>query len=425
MSNAFKLTQKVANRLLLILKNQLVMGRIVDSGLASQFGGSTDDVPIGDTVTVRRPPSFLASDGATFVTQDITIGSVQVKIDKQKHVGFTLSEFERVLDYDGDSFLKDAVANAKMVAIAQQIDSDLMGEVISFPGFVGTVGNLINTPAGFNLMPARLDDLAVPATDRNSVLSSADWWALAGAFTGSAINYTGDVNKTALEQAKLPMLGNVQPYMSQSVQTITNGTRTNGTVSGANQSVDYSTAKDTYTQTINLAGLGAGGTIKKGEVMTFANVKAINPRTRQALSYLKQFTVTADATADGAGAATVTITPPIIAATGAGTTLLTNQAFQTVDSVPANGAVVTFVGNASAVIVQNATFHKSAIKLVYAKPAKPHTGEYTYATDPETGVTIRLWAFSDGSADTHSYRADVIYGVKNADVRLGVRGNGA
>jgi hypothetical protein len=60
MSNSFKNVGKVANRLLLILKNQLVMGRLVDSGLASNFGSSSDDVPIGDTVTVRRPPSFVA-----------------------------------------------------------------------------------------------------------------------------------------------------------------------------------------------------------------------------------------------------------------------------------------------------------------------------------------------------------------------------
>lgn len=37
MANQFKLQQKVANRLLLILKNQLVMGRLCDSGLASDF----------------------------------------------------------------------------------------------------------------------------------------------------------------------------------------------------------------------------------------------------------------------------------------------------------------------------------------------------------------------------------------------------
>lgn len=423
MANAFKTTQKVANRLLLILKNQLVMGRLVDSGLASQFGGSSDEVPIGDTVTVRRPPSFIASDGATFVNQDISVGSVQVKIDKQKHVGFTLTEFNRVLEYDGDRFLKDAVATAKMVAIAQQIESDLMGEVLLFPDWVGTPGQVINSAGDFNKMPERMDNKAIPASDRSAVLSVTDWWALAGSFTNNNF-FDNDINTSALKKARLPMIGSVDPYMSQSVLTVTPGTRTNGTVSGANQSVNYADVRDTYTQVLNVAGLGAGGTVKKGEVLTIANVYAVNPRTRQKLDYLYQAVVTADAVADGAGAAALTISMPIIAATGANETLRLNQAHQTVDSVPANGAVVTFLGAAGTPYPQNASFHKSAIKLVYAKPAKPHTGEFTYATDPDTGVTLRLWSFSDGAADTHSYRADVIYGVKNADPRLGVRGSG-
>lgn len=423
MANSFALTQKVANRLLLILKNQLVMGRLVDSGLASQFGKSSDEVPIGDTVSVRRPPSFIASDGATFVNQDLVVGKCDVVIDKQKHVGFTLSEFNRVLDYDGDGFLKDAVASARMVAIAQQIETDLMGCVLDFAGWVGTPGQTIDSATDFNKMPERLDNMAVPATDRSGILSVADYWALAGAL-GNFGALNDEINVSALTRARLPMLGSVQPYMAQSARTVTCGTRTNGTINGASQNVNYASVKDTYTQTLLVDGLGASATVKRGEVFTIADVYAINPRTREALPYLQEFVVAADATADGTGAASLTISMPIIAASGADETLRLNQAHQTVSAVPADGAVVTWKGSASTGYVQNASFHKDAIKLVYAKPAKPHTGEFTYATDPDTGVTLRLWAFSDGTADTHSYRADVIYGVKNADPRLGVRGSG-
>lgn len=425
MANAFKNTQKVANRLLLILKNQLVMGRLCDSGLASNFGASSDEVPIGDTITVRRPPSFIASDGATFVNQDLVIGSVGVTIDKQKHVGFTLTEFNRVLNYDGDSFLKDAVANARMVAIAQQIDSDLMLETLDFAGWVGTPGQTIDSAADFNKMPERLDNMAVPGTDRNAVLGVADYWAIAGTL-GNAANLHDEINVSALKRARLPMIGNVDPYMSQSVRTLTVGTRAASgasLINGASQTVNYADVKDTYQQTLNVDGLTAGHTVKAGEVLNVANVFAINPRTREALPYLADIVVLADATANGSGEIALTVSP-LIAATGADETLRLNQAHQTVSAVPADGAAVTYKGTASTGYIQNCSFHKSAIKLVFAKPARPHTGEYTYATDPDTGVTIRLWAFSDGSADTHSYRADVIYGVKNADPRLGVRGSG-
>jgi hypothetical protein len=256
--------------------------------------------------------------------------------------------------------------------------------------------------------------MSVPQTDRNSVLSVSDYWALIGAFTGT-IPYDNDVNKTALQRAKLPMLGNVDAYMAQSVPVVTNGTRTNGAVNGASQAVTYATSKDTYTQTLIIDGVGAAATIKAGEVFTLAARYAVNPVTGAKLGYLQQFTVTADATADGSGNATITISPPIITA----------APYATVDSAVADNDVITWVGSASTAYTQNATFHKEAIKLAWVRPAKPHTGEYSYAEDPETGISLRLWAFSDGSADTHSYRADIMYGVLNGDPRLGVRGNGA
>jgi hypothetical protein len=56
MSNAFKNTTKVANRLLLILKNQMVMAKLVDSRFKTDFPGASGngEVPIGDTITIRR-----------------------------------------------------------------------------------------------------------------------------------------------------------------------------------------------------------------------------------------------------------------------------------------------------------------------------------------------------------------------------------
>jgi hypothetical protein len=126
MSNSFKNVGKVANRLLLILKNQMVMAKLVDSRFKTDFpgAGGNGEVPIGDTLTIRRSPLFDVTDGATFTAQDIVVGSTSLVINKQKHVGFTLTDFERVLKYDGDSFLKDSVANARMNRLANQVDTD-------------------------------------------------------------------------------------------------------------------------------------------------------------------------------------------------------------------------------------------------------------------------------------------------------------
>jgi hypothetical protein len=70
-------------------------------------------------------------------------------------------------------------------------------------------------------------------------------------------------------------------------------------------------------------------------------------------------------------------------------------------------------------------FNKSAIKLVSAKLVMPYSGEADYATDPDTGLTVRYWRYSDGASDTHSHRWDVFFGTVNADRRLGSRLSGA
>ena len=82
------------------------------------------------------------------------------------------------------------------------------------------------------------------------------------------------------------------------------------------------------------------------------------------------------------------------------------------------------LGALSSTFRPNAAFHRTAIKLVSAKLVMPFTGEADYATDPDTGLTIRYWRYSDGANDIHSHRFDVLYGTVNVDRRLGVRISG-
>jgi hypothetical protein len=221
-------------------------------------------------------------------------------------------------------------------------------------------------------------------------------------------------------------------FASQNVPTLTTGTRTNGAVAGAGQNVNYRDVKDNaqLSQTLDIDGLGAGATISKGEVFTIANVNAVNPRTRASLGRLQEFTVLEDATADGTGAATVTISPAIIvpntdddpSTTGVNT--ITNTAFATVDSAPANDAVVTWYGSSESDYRIRAAFHRNAISLVSARLAQPFTGESSFAQDPETGIAIRYWRGSDIQTGKHIHRWDMIYGGEVMDTMLGSRVDG-
>jgi hypothetical protein len=161
-------------------------------------------------------------------------------------------------------------------------------------------------------------------------------------------------------------------------------------------------------------------------VFTIADVYACNPRTKTRLSYLQQFTVTADGTANGSGALTITCSPPIIS----------SGAFQNVvcggtsSTAPDTGAAITWMGDATegntdaTTYYYNTIMRPEAIALVSAKLVMPYSGEADYATDPDTGLTVRYWRSSDSTNDTHMHRFDVVYGVKNVDPRRGTRLSG-
>lgn len=408
MANAFLSPKTFANAGLKLLKNNLVMAKLCDSeGVDKTF-----KTGVGGTVYVKRPPEFVIRVGATASAQDVTEGEVAVVIDRQVGVDVTFTSQEETLNLD--ALLKSKVLDASMSQIASDIDGQLVARVNEFHSWVGTPGLIIDSPADFFKAPQRLDEMAVPMTDRNAVLTPADAYGLAGSLLSNAAQ-VGGAARDALAKAKVPIMGNIDSFITQTVPSVTLGTRTNGAVNGAAQNVTYAAVKSTYAQTLICDGFGANATISAGEVFTLAGVNAVNPRTKADLGYLQQFTVLTAATADGTGAvAALSISPPII----------TSGAYQNVSAAPADNAVMTWLGTASTTYRTNAAFHKTAIKLVSAKLVLPYSGEADYATDPDTGLTVRYWRYSDGATDTHNHRWDVFFGTKNVDRRLGTRMSG-
>ena len=409
MSNNLLTPKIYANVMLKLLKNNLVMGQLVTTRFNKDFK------KVGQTIYVKRPPQFVTREGQVAQVQDVDVGEVAVHLNRQRGIDIEFSSVEQTLTVD--QLLEDETMASAAATLAQTIDSDLIEMLLEYPSWVGTPGEVINKPAEFFLAPQRADELAIPGSMRNGVLSPADYWALAGFFTGFAFN-DSSVNKTALQRAQIPIMGNVQPYMTQSVINIVTGTRlTSGgpQVDGANQNVTYLQVKDNdYAQTINVKGLGANATVNRGEVFEIDGVYAVNPRTKAQLPFLQQFVVLEDAEADGTGDAELTIANPIII----------SGPYKTVSVVPSDSAPITFKGVASTGYPVNATFHKSSIALAYARLVAPASGRYSYATDPKTGISIRYWQTSDGTNDTHLHRWDVLYGVTNVDRRLGVRQSG-
>lgn len=425
MANTFLPPKVYANTFLKLLKNSVVLPKLVSSEFKDivvnpiSKGGQKN----GSTVYVKRPPMFTVRDGAVAQVQDVVEGETAVTIDKQKGVDVEFTSLEETLSVD--ALLKSKVMAAKASALANQIDQDLHAETKKFYNWVGTPGQLINSYADLTKAPQRLDEMGVEQDGRIGILPPADAWALLGNLSG--LYAQEKVATDALTRAKLPMLGNIDWYSTQNAATVTTGTRDgNALVDGANQNVTYASVKDgNWTQTLNIDNVGNAKTVAAGEVFTIADVYAVNPLTKATLPYLQQFTVITGGTSTATATANdqdlqLTISPPII----------TSGAFQTVSAAPADNAAIQWMGSDTETDTDATTysfgtvFRPEALALVSAKLVMPYSGEADFATDPETGLTVRYWRTSDGTNDTHLHRFDVVYGVKNVDPRRGTRISG-
>jgi hypothetical protein len=437
MVNQFLNAAEYANVMLLLLKNQLVFGRLVDGQFKDQV---TDEN--GLVINVKAPPRFVATSGATLQSQDLVVGSSPVQVDQYKNVHISVGDLEYVQSYN--ALMQNETMKSAASTLAHDVDKFLALKTLGFQNWIaGTASGtrsanaqdpskMIASPNQAFAAHTRLMQRGVPNSDLSAVVGFDDGQAIRGSLLS---DFTPDVNRTALERVRIPLISEIDWYATQQLPTLSTGTRTQGdgsttggTMNGANQNVNYRSVKGgagaaaRMQQTIAITGAGASGTIAAGEVFTIQNVFAWDWRMNQALPDLAQFTVVSAVTLNGSGAATITITPAIIVqGSNDGVNTYANTAFATVDSIPASGAFIRFVGTAATNFSVRSAFHKRAISLVSARLQMPFTGVASFATDPDTGIAIRYWRGSDITTGQHIHRWDMIYGAAVLDSDLGVR----
>lgn len=429
MANQFLDATEYANVMLLLVKNQLVMGKCVDS----KFTNDVTDKN-GLKINVKRPPRFVLGDGPALDLQDIVTGSTNISVTEYKNVHIGITDLQYVQSYN--QLMRTQTMRSAASTLAQGIDSFLHEQIKKFPSWVqapGAAGSAdfpLATPQQEIPVWTRLENLAVPSTDRCGVMSTQD----AAGIQGSLIDkFMQEEARNALKRARIPMLSDIDYYRTQATSTLTTGDRssTSGLVNGAAQNVDYEDVKDSMTQTFDIDTLTGAATVNRGEVFTIAGVFRVNPRTQQIVTDAAgaavpmQFTVVEDAVAT-VGAVTLTISPPIIVpGTGANLAIQrVNTAFATASAAPADGAAITFAGAPSTSFAVRGAWHKSAIQMVSARLVTPMDGVSSFAQDEETGVTIRYWRGSDIRTGEHIHRWDMIYGAEVVDNLLGTRYSG-
>jgi hypothetical protein len=332
---------------------------------------------------------------------------------------FTSKDLTLKVEDMSERFLKPA-----MVQLANDIDLNCMLLYRQVYNWVGTPGQVVNSFADFALAPERLDNNSCPEDKRSAVLAVADYWQMAGSQTPL---FPTSISEEAYRRGNVGNVGGVETFQSQNIPTHIVGTKAGSGVAAAGQDSLYDNVKNStpYGQTLNTTGWTASSAIlKAGDIITIGTLgtnglQAVNSVTKATLPYLKQFVVTADVSSDGAGAAVISISPPIISATTGN-----SAAQRTVHQAMSGSSAITVLGTASTGYLQNLVFHRNAFALAVVPMERP-AGAVDVARKSYKGLSVRVIPYYDGVNDISNYRLDVLYGVRTLDGRLATRLSGS
>lgn len=327
---------------------------------------SKEFVKVGDTITVRKPAKFVAKNFIGEVEeQDISEGSVDVKMDRYRDVTVNVSSKEMTLDIK--DFSKQVIEPA-LSAIAQAVDIDLLTVGVEKAGSKVSVSANPTIVDIANVAKA-LDKKKAPRDkNRNLVLAVDTLYKYNTLDNFAKVSYKGD--SQALKDAEIGKVYTMNSFMSQNAPE--NVSETAGTVTSYKVVCTKGDTKFTVS-----GGTAATGTIKSGDKLI---VKG----------YL--FEVAEDLTL----------------ASGAGTLKVTEK----IPFALAEATSVTIINKAHSL-----GFHRNGLSLVTRQLELPQ-GAAKSAIASADGLAVRVVFDYDSKTKQDTVSFDIIYGIKELDSDL-------
>jgi len=401
MANTLLTISKITNEALMVLENELTFTSEVNREYDDQF--AVAGAKIGATVNVRKPARFIGTTGPNLAVEDFNETSIPVTLNTQFHVDtqFSTADLALSLDMFSDRVIKPGVA-----AIANKIDRDgLVLAKNNVANIVGTAGVPPTSLLTYLTGQAYLDSEGAPRDGRRACIvepftSATIVDSLKGLFMP---------NQKISEQYEKGMMGTdsagMRWKMDQNVVS-----QTFGSYAGATLSTNTATFTGSLTSgwasssTITISAASAAAPIQQGDVITIANVYAVNPQNRQpyGTNRLRNFVVTSAVTISSGGSASVTVSPAIITA---------GQFQNCYVSATSSSAVVTPFNNTGTVSPQNIILHRNAETLACADLELPAGVVFAgRASDKDLGLSIRVVRQYTINNDSIPCRLDVLYG---------------
>lgn len=409
MSNTHLNIGMIAKEALRQLKNELGFTKGANVQYSEEF--AKKGAKVGNTINIRKPHRFEVSTGAAINLQNTTDKSESLVLDTQNHVAFQFSSSELTLNVD--EFSKRYIKPASS-ALANKVDLNGLTlaktKVWNSVGTPGTAPSTAATALTLALQAGqKLDENACPMGDRSMLLNPAAQVTFVAGLSG-LFQDQAQLSKQYLK-GRMGTAAGFEWAMAQNIPAYTTGAVAGAAAVKTTISAEGATA---------IAVDGITGSItdcyKAGDVITMEGVYAVNPITKEPTGSLMQFVVTADTDSDTNEIASLPISPA----------MYLEGAYQNISAYPVDGAAIKLFGHATSYASKstacNIAYHKDAFVLGTADLELPGGVDMAArATDPESGLSIRIVRQYDINNDTWPCRLDILYGWKAVYPELACR----
>lgn len=306
----------------------------------------------------------------------------------------------------------------KMTSAFQRLATDINVSVANVAALQGTLVVKRTVPAsGFDDLAAA-DSLMIEqglvgdAARRIAIAHARDYNNMASALAKPQTSANPKVNN-AYENAYVGRISGFETFKSDYTYRLPQATGVTVTVNGANQ---YYTPKATSTATTgetqnvdnryqNLSITVTSGTVKVGDAFTLTGVNAVHHISKTDTGQLKTFRIVGIVSGAG-GTGVVTISPPIISATGA---TLAEREYQNVTAAPANGAPIVFQNTVAGNIMP--FWDERAIELLPGRNGVDADAGFFMRGQTELGIDVIMYKSFDIDSKLYKYRCDSRWGV--------------
>lgn len=376
-----------------LFEDNLQFCKTIQRADESDFDGK-NGFKAGDTLYINAP---LRGDPTSTFDQTGTIGDVTetkipLPLDIISSQAYELNTLEIATEMDVKQFL-NRIVKPTMVSMATDFENKVLAKATDGVfNSVGTAGsNDFDTDVILEAREKINEQLAPKDDERYFLFNSRAGRAAVNARKG--LFQSSDEIAKQYKKGLVGMADGFTWLESELIQKHTNGNdvvfevRTTVSTQGATSIVVEALTANT-------------GTVTKGTVFTVAGVYAVHPQTKEQYDTLQQFVVTADATADASGYATLSVSPA----------MYTTGSLQNISGFPTDGNAITPVGAASTGYKQNMAYHKNAFRLVTVPLVMPKYAEFAEQFNYK-GINVAVVYDWDQVKRTMVLRFDILGGL--------------